>query len=665
MIHPHIHFEIARDRHRESLESARTARLAAAPRQTPTSLRKEMTHMNTRTTLPRRVRRRALALGALTGALFAISLGFGADQALAAYTVREDAGTLTIAGNGASDKLLLTFLGGSPGTLHIDVGMDGTSDFTVDRGTFTAVDVAAGAGDDEVRIMGGPIPEAVTIQGGAGNDTLVGGSGAERLLGGSGNDLVDGNQGVDTAFLGGGSDTFQWDPGDGSDVVEGENGSDVLQFNGSNANESIDVSANGGRVRFFRNVANITMDLAGVERLNYRALGGSDAMVVNDLAGTGVKLVAAELNGTLGGGDGQPDAVTAMGTSGDDRITLSSPGGYPTVTGLSAQVLVEGAEAAHDDVNVAALAGDDTITTGREVFGPASTNVDGGEGTDATRYNGTAVADAINVVSNGAEVSTVSDLATRLDTIAVESLVVLGLGDADTITATGNLLPLTALTMDGGEDNDILRGGNGADLLLGGNGNDLVDGNQGTDHALLGRGDDRFEWNPGDGNDLVDGQAGADVLDFFGSGASENIVVSPDGGHIRITRNVAAIVMDIDNVEGLVVRTFGGTDTVTVDDLRGTDVDTVDVDLAAIGGGGDAQADTVIVNGTNQRDRVQVTRSGAQVLTSGLAAQTRITGSEPALDTLLVQTLDGNDDVTVAADVSGLLIPVVDLGPGD
>ena len=78
-----------------------------------------------------------------------------------------------------------------------------------------------------------------------------------------------------------------------------------------------------------------------------------------------------------------------------------------------------------------------------------------------------------------------------------------------------------------------------------------------------------------------------------------------------------------------------------------------------------AQADTVVVNGTNQRDVVQVTRSGAQVSVTGLAAQTRITGSEPALDTLLVQTLDGNDDVTVAADVSGLIIPVVDLGAGD
>ena len=50
------------------------------------------------------------------------------------------------------------------------------------------------------------------------------------------------------------------------------------------------------------------------------------------------------------------------------------------------------------------------------------------------------------------------------------------------------------------------------------------------------------------------------------------------------------------------------------------------------------------------------------MLVDGLRAQTRIVGSEPALDTLLLQTLDGNDDVTVAPDVSDLIAPVVDLG---
>jgi hypothetical protein len=56
------------------------------------------------------------------------------------------------------------------------------------------------------------------------------------------------------ALLGAGSDSFTWDPGDGSDTVEGLGGKDVLNFIGSNANESVDVSANGSRVRLFRNV---------------------------------------------------------------------------------------------------------------------------------------------------------------------------------------------------------------------------------------------------------------------------------------------------------------------------------------------------------------------------------------------------------------------------
>jgi len=37
-------------------------------------------------------------------------------------------------------------------------------------------------------------------------------------------------------------------------------------------------------------------------------------------------------------------------------------------------------------------------------------------------------------------------------------------------------------------------------------------------------------------------------------------------------------------------------------------------------------------------------------------------GSEPALDTLLVKTLGGDDSVTVDPGVSALIIPVVDLG---
>ena len=265
------------------------------------------------------------------------------------------------------------------------------------------------------------------------------------------------------------------------------------------------------------------------------------------------------------------------------------------------------------------------------------------------------------MIANGAEVSTFSPLAARLDTIAVESLVVLGLAGADTISGTGNLAPLTAITMDGGGDADTLLGGNGADLLRGGDGDDRVDGNQGTDTALLGAGDDTFNWDPGDGNDVVEGQAGADLLEFNGSNIGELINVLPNGRRAQLTRNVANITMDFNGVEGVLVRARGGSDTVEVGDLTGTNVDTVDVDL--IGPGGlDGVADMVVVDGTGRRDIVAVTRSGSEVLVDGLRAQTRVFGSEPALDTLLLQTMAGNDDVTVAPDVSDLIATIVDLG---
>ena len=49
-----------------------------------------------------------------------------------------------------------------------------------------------------------------------------------------------------------------------------------MLFNGANVDEKIDISANGNRVRFFRDVANITMDLNGVEEIDFNAFGGAD-----------------------------------------------------------------------------------------------------------------------------------------------------------------------------------------------------------------------------------------------------------------------------------------------------------------------------------------------------------------------------------------------------
>src|SRR4029077_8655918 len=125
-------------------------------------------------------------------------------------------------------------------------------------------------------------------------------------------------RGDDVAFMGAGDDTFVWNPGDGNDIVEGQDGSDTMLFNGANVNENVDISANGTRVRFFRNVATVTMDLNDVESIDFNARGGADNITVGDLSGTDVTQLNLDLESTPGSGtgDGQADNVIVCGTNG-------------------------------------------------------------------------------------------------------------------------------------------------------------------------------------------------------------------------------------------------------------------------------------------------------------------------------------------------------------
>ena len=219
--------------------------------------------------------------------------------------------------------------------------------------------------------------------------------------------------------------------------------------------------------------------------------------------------------------------------------------------------------------------------------------------------------------------------APQLGTSAVEELVVKGGEANDTISALNGVGTLTHLTADGGNGEDTLRGGDGDDLLLGGNGDDLIDGNRGADTARMGAGNDHFGWDPGDGSDVVDGQTGIDVQDFNASNASENITLSAAADrHVTVTRNIANISMDLANVEEWSVRTLGGADNVTVDDLSGTPLKKAYVDLS-----GDLTADLVTLNGTGS-GKVNLTREGDTVIAAGLPTITYITGSEAANDTV-------------------------------
>jgi len=230
--------------------------------------------------------------------------------------------------------------------------------------------------------------------------------------------------------------------------------------------------------------------------------------------------------------------------------------------------------------------------------------------------------------------------------------------DTVRIDQVNGAFTITKPTRINGENgDDTLIGGSGAEVFDGGNGDDFVDGNQGADTAFLDRGDDTFVWDQGDGSDVVKGGSGFDTQVFNGFGANEIMAATASGGRVLFTRVQGNIVMDLDDVEAIDVRPLGGTDTVTINDLTGTDLQRVDVDLAAVLGSStaDSQADTVTVIGTTGDDSITADAKGAAVEISGLAAFVRITHADAALDRLAIETLGGDDNVAVDPALDGLI----------
>jgi Ca2+-binding RTX toxin-like protein len=265
---------------------------------------------------------------------------------------------------------------------------DDTGNVLADVSGAENLEIKGAAGDDTINAS--PLPAGVTnltIDGGSGNDTLTGSRGDDVINGGSGNDVIIGGPGTDQLFGGSGDDLFVWNPGDGSDAIDGGSGFDTLDFRGSNAGEHVSISANGSHATFFRDVANITMDLDSVERIQFEALGGADNIVVNNLAGTGVKQVAVDLAATLGGsvGDGQADTVTVNGTDGNDHINVTASGTLFTVSGLPAQVTINHAEAG-DNLVISGGAGDDIINVSALPGGLIGLTLNGGAGNDTFMF---------------------------------------------------------------------------------------------------------------------------------------------------------------------------------------------------------------------------------------------------------------------------------------
>jgi len=366
--------------------------------------------------------------------------------------------------SGVKDSALDTVVAQATQTDDV-IHVASTGDHVIVTGLAAKIDVAHASSNDILTINGqggDDVIDASGVAAGRMRLQLDGGAGNDTLIGSDGGDFIDGRQGSDVILAGAGNDKIIWNPGDGSDIIEGQAGFDTLSFNGANINEHIDISANGDRVRMTRDVASITMDLHGVERIEFNAKGGADTITVNDLTGTGVKQVAIDLSSGFGTGDGAADQVILNTGTGDHHIHVSDAGGVVTVTGLPETLTIVGAEAANDTLTINGLAGNDMIDASGLHAGVMQVTVNGGEGDD-TIFGG-----------HG------SDL------------------------------------IFGSDGHDVLKGNEGNDTLDGGSGDDVLTGGQGDDTIFTGDGHDTITYDGAlDGHDVVvDFTGGQDKLDL-------------------------------------------------------------------------------------------------------------------------------------------------------
>jgi Ca2+-binding RTX toxin-like protein len=567
---------------------------------------------------------RRLTGGAIAAGLIAGALALTAATADASYTTKVKGGTLTVKGNGASDKLALRLKSGDPTTLQIDVGANGSADFSIDRATFSDLHVKAGGGDDLVRIddRNGALTTTTPtrIDGAGGRDTLLGGAGEETLDGGRGADTVDGNRGDDDIDLGAGNDRFTWDPGDGSDTVDGGSGGrDAMTFNGANIAESFELAANGSHAAFTRNVGAVRIDTTDLEEVDLSAGGGADRYEIGDLAPTAVRRLQTDL-----GKDGAVDRLLVDGTTGNDTITAAGNAGSTTVSGLAATLGIAGADGASDTLTIDGLDGDDRISAAALTANAMKLTEDGGTGDD-TLLGGA-----------GADTQVGGDDNDVVDGNQGNDTALLGGGD-------------DRFTWDPGDGSDIVEGAVGADTLTF-NGSAVAEQFEASANGRRVRftrnvgnivmdlnGVERVDTNALGGSDrlTVDDLAGTDLTavngDLASDGAADRVVVNATNGNDVVSVGGAAGTVD---VSGLATRVH----------LAGAEAANDALAVNALGG------DDVVDAGGLAADAIGLTADG------GDGNDVLIGGAGP--DTLLGQA---NDDVLLG----GPGVDTLDGGPGN
>ncbi len=564
--------------------------------------------------------------------------------------------TLTVTGTKRADQIVVRQRPGHSAITRILVDHRRTPLFTVARAKLARIRIKAGAGKDTIAVnlpahVWSRLP--ILIAGQAGNDTITAGGGSETVSGGAGTDSV--------------------------------------AFTGSRARDELALTATGKHARLTDHAGGVRVTLGGVEHVSIAAGGGADTLTVGDLSPTPVRAITENLAGTPAGGD----QTVLDGTGSGDAVAVVQTAGATTVTGLPATVTVLNADSV-DTLQIDGLGGDDSFA----VAGPGALalQLDGGVGANTASFAVSTAAARLNLAANGPGAVLTSGAATAMSAITTVHFATTGAGDDLTVgDLTGTSVKAvsqdlagtpsgsdrTTVSATGGADAVAISGGSGsatvtgipapvtithadpaiesltvdglggadtisATALAGGSPPLTIAGGPGDDTLTGSPQGDRFAWNAGDGNDRVEGGAGANTLAFTGASSNDNVLVAPNATHAALTDDIGPIALDLHAIEQIDIAPGGGNDTLTVDDLTGTDVQQVQNDVAAPSG-----SDQTILNGTAAPDTFSITGGNGVATVAGLTPTVSVIHANPSQDGVTINGLAGADTINAVTMASG------------
>ncbi len=477
----------------------------------------------------------------------------------------------------------------------------GTATTGTDTVTFGEIEVVRGTNQDDL-IDAQSDGVGVSLNAGAGADTVYAGRGNDTIEAGDGDDRIE----LDRGDLGAGG---------GNDSIVGGAGYDTLDVGDWNFDWNGEAGFVGSLTDAgftFSNGIDIVTG-SGIERFN---LSNGGDVIDGSAATTDLYIFARD-----GSYNGVDNDVIITGSGND---TIISSDGHAILTG-----------GAGDDI-FSVINGDKTFLF-EDGFG--NDTIDASTGTDHLDFSGlttqsvtvTMTQGSTGTIISGTDGATLEGSGSAFDQFTLSD-------NADSFEGSASA---ERFVVYGGAGNDTLRGSQGNDTLQGGDGDDLIEGGDGDDLLTTGLGNDTLYG--GDGNDTLMNSDGDDIL--VGGAGNDTIIAT--GGEDTLIGGTGDDTMEGgDDADTFIIEDNFGNDTITggegTTDPSDRDYDTID--LSAV---------TTPVTVTFTSDEAGTITDGTDTITFSEIEHVITTDQADVVDAngqtgttgIDVDTRDGNDTI--------------------